>query len=113
MPWVRRSPKIGALVWLVSLIVGVVIGVLFSYERWGSTATLVDIVERELAVSQSHIDALEKRLGELEAKIGTADNGVTSSDKSRTSANSQPVQEPSQRQAVAQAAAKPQVVDAY
>lgn len=44
------------------------LGVLIGYSTWGATASVVEIVERQLSRTQTRIEALEKRMGMLESK---------------------------------------------
>jgi hypothetical protein len=74
MPWVRRSHQSFRLYWIAAIVAGVVVGVLIGYERWGSTAAVVSIVEKELATSQEHITVLEKKVAAMEAKLGVSDD---------------------------------------
>jgi hypothetical protein len=57
------------------LVAGIALGLLIGYERWGSTAALVSIVEKELAASQAHINMLEKKMAVVEAKLGIENVG--------------------------------------
>lgn len=47
------------------------LGVLIGYSTWGATASVVEIVERQLSRTQTRIEALEKRMGILESKGGS------------------------------------------
>ena len=69
MPWIRKPgyPR-GRVYWIAAILAAVLVGVLIGYERWGTTATLVSIVERELAVKEKRLQALEERVGELETQ---------------------------------------------
>ena len=45
------------------------VGILIGYTRWGATAAIVNLVEKELTENQAHIKALEKRMDDMESKI--------------------------------------------
>lgn len=55
--------------WVIGIIAGVLFGLLLGYERWGSTAAVVAIVEKELSTTESHITDLENRVIRLEARM--------------------------------------------
>jgi cell division protein FtsB len=69
MPWVRRPghPK-ERIYWFIAILAALLVGVLIGYERWGTTAALVDIVERELAAKEKRLQSLEERIGILETQ---------------------------------------------
>jgi hypothetical protein len=69
MPWVRKVPRSTHVGWSVGIAAGVVSGLLLGYERWGSTAAVVSIVERELSKTEARITEVENRLIRLEAKL--------------------------------------------
>ena len=75
MPWRRKEPRRRSVYWVaaVSVVLLVGIGVLIGYTRWGVTASVVDVVERQLTKTQSQIEVLEKRLGAIEGKLGGAE----------------------------------------
>jgi hypothetical protein len=77
MPWVRRSHhgNNGRLYWVVAGIASVIVGILAGYSWWGDTASMVDVVERQLGESQAQIRRLEKRIHVLETKVGVAEEG--------------------------------------
>jgi len=52
----------------------VLVGVLAGYSWWGDTASVVTIVEQQLAHSQAQVRILEKRVKALETKLGIADD---------------------------------------
>jgi hypothetical protein len=53
---------------LPARVVGGPVGVLNCYTRWGATASVVEIVERQLTRTEARIEVLEKRLALLKAK---------------------------------------------
>ncbi|MBM4264072.1 MAG: hypothetical protein FJ145_21950 [Deltaproteobacteria bacterium] len=55
---------------VASVLLAVGLGVLIGYSTWGTTASVVEIVERQLSRTQTRIEALEKRMGALERKGG-------------------------------------------
>jgi hypothetical protein len=69
MPWVRKYPHSTKGNWIIGIVAGVFFGLLLGYERWGSTAAVVTIVEKELSATESHITELENRLIQLEARL--------------------------------------------
>lgn len=52
----------------LSAMLAVGVGVLIGYSTWGATASVVEIVERQLSRTQTRIEALERRMGILESK---------------------------------------------
>jgi hypothetical protein len=42
------------------------VGLLIGYARWGTTAAVVNLVEKELTETQTHIKTLEKRMTAIE-----------------------------------------------
>ena len=52
------------------------VGVLIGYTQWGATASIVTLVERELAETQAHIKVLEKRMSTIETRIVGNDPGA-------------------------------------
>ena len=69
MPWVRKHPRSSRASWTVGIAAGAILGLLLGYERWGSTAAVVSIVEKELSKTENRITELENRLMRLEAKL--------------------------------------------
>ena len=69
MPWVRKYPHSTRGNWIIGIVAGVFFGLLLGYERWGSTAAVVTIVEKELSATESHITDLENRLMKLESRL--------------------------------------------
>lgn len=99
MPWVRKSPHSTKGNWIIGIVAGVLFGLLLGYERWGSTAAVVAIVEKELSTTESHITALENRVIQLEARVASQEssrvvaegkgvNGKTANELTRASAKS-------------------------
>jgi len=96
MPWVRKYPHSTKGNWVIGIVAGVFFGLLLGYERWGSTAAVVAIVEKELSATESHITDLENRVMQLEARVVSQDssqvvveakgvNGKTANDLTRAS----------------------------
>jgi hypothetical protein len=56
--------------WIVVSVASIVVGVSAGYSWWGDTASVVTIVEQELANSQAQVRMLEKRVKALETKLG-------------------------------------------
>ena len=50
------------------------VGVLAGYSWWGDTASVVTIVEQQLAQSQAQVRVLEKRVKVLELKLGIGED---------------------------------------
>ena len=71
MPWVKREYQRQKPYWPVVIIVlsALGVGILIGYTRWGATAAIVNLVEKELAETQAHIQALEKRMTDMETRI--------------------------------------------
>jgi hypothetical protein len=74
MPWVKRSHESNRFYWIMAGIASVIVGVFAGYSWWGDTASVVTIVERELAQSQAQVRVLEKRIKALEEKLGVGDH---------------------------------------
>jgi hypothetical protein len=74
MPWVRKYPHSTRPSWIVGIIAGVFFGLLLGYERWGSTAAVVSVVEKELNATEARITNTENRLFQLEAKLLSQEN---------------------------------------
>jgi hypothetical protein len=96
MPWVRKYPHSTRGNWIIGIVAGVFFGLLLGYERWGSTAAVVAIVEKELSATESHITDLENRVIQLEARVvsqesnpvvmeGKGVDGKTANDLTRAS----------------------------
>jgi hypothetical protein len=75
MPWVRKSPRYSRVNWIIGIMGGMIIGLLLGYERWGSTAAVVSIVEKELNTTEARITDAENRLIRLESKVLRQENG--------------------------------------
>jgi hypothetical protein len=71
MPWVKKVSRPHNPHWIAALIAvsAVCVGILIGYTRWGATAAIVSLVEKELAETQAHIRVLEKRLTAMESII--------------------------------------------
>lgn len=63
---------------MVAILAVVVVGLLIGYERWGTTATVVTIVERELASMGKRINAVERRINTLESRAAETGQGKPS-----------------------------------
>ena len=74
MPWRKKDyvPKSPHWVTGAGALLAVLFGVLIGYTRWGATASVVEIVERQLTRTEARIEVLEKRLGTIEGKIATS-----------------------------------------
>jgi hypothetical protein len=81
MPWVRRSHESYRFYWIIAGIGSVLVGVLAGYSWWGDTASVVTIVEQQLAQSQGQVRILEKRVKALEVKLGIDDDESASTAK--------------------------------
>lgn len=79
MPWVKRTHDSTRFYWLIAGIGSVLVGVLAGYSWWGDTASVVTIVEQELAQSQAEVRRLEKRVQLLETKLGIDSDGESES----------------------------------
>jgi hypothetical protein len=75
MPWVRKHHRSTPANWIVGIIGGLLIGLLLGYERWGSTAAVVSIVEKEMSATEARIKDAENRLNRLETKLLTQEGG--------------------------------------
>ncbi len=75
MPWVRKYPHSTTGTWVIGIVAGIFFGLLLGYERWGSTAAVVSIVEKELNTTESHITDLENRVIRLEARMVAQERG--------------------------------------
>jgi hypothetical protein len=73
MPWRKKDyvPKSPYWATGAGALLAVLFGVLIGYTRWGATASVVEIVERQLTRTEARIEVLEKRLGTIEGKIAT------------------------------------------
>ncbi|HEY7168151.1 MAG TPA: hypothetical protein VIB79_26570 [Candidatus Binatia bacterium] len=67
MPWIKKAPP-DPFHWTVAIVaVGALsVGVLIGYTKWGSTAAVVEIVEKELAAREKRMKELERRLAAME-----------------------------------------------
>ena len=73
MPWVRKYSRSTRAIW-IGIVGGAVFGLLLGYERWGSTAAVVSIVEKELSKTEARIADAENRLMRLEDKLLSQDS---------------------------------------
>src|ERR1043166_1222195 len=71
MRWVRRplQPRQPYWVAVVIVLVAVGVGILIGYTRWGATAAVVSMVEKELTETQAHIKTLEERMKAMESVV--------------------------------------------
>ncbi len=77
MPWVRKNHHSSNGHWIIGIIAGVVFGLFLGYGWWGSTAAVVEVVEKELNSNESHITTLEKRVMRLESRLVRQENSQT------------------------------------
>jgi hypothetical protein len=89
MPWVRRQPRTNNKAWALAILAAAGFGVFLGYERWGSTAAVVEVVERELSATESHIADLENRMLQLEAKLASRQADATAADDNSGAATNQ------------------------
>ena len=77
MPWIRRQYPPQKQHWpiVVIALAALGVGILIGYTRWGATAAIVNLVEKELADTQAHIRALETKVAEMETRM-MADTAV-------------------------------------
>jgi len=85
MPWIRRQSRPRSPYWTVVIIAlsALGVGILIGYTRWGATAAIVTLVEKELTETQAHIKVLEKRMTDMEALI-IGDETVSSATENET-----------------------------
>ena len=76
MPWRKKQAQSWSPYWSTAIgaLLAVLLGVLIGYTRWGTTASVVEIVERGLTKTLTRIEVLEQRLGAVEGKLGSAKN---------------------------------------
>ncbi len=70
MPWIKRKSHSYRFYGILAAIASTVVGISAGYSWWGDTASVVTIVEQELARSQAQVRLLERRVKALEAKLG-------------------------------------------
>jgi len=58
------------------------VGISAGYSWWGDTASVVTIVEQELANSKAQVRVLEKRVKALETKLGIDSESAAMADSS-------------------------------
>ena len=58
------------------------VGISAGYSWWGDTASVVTIVEQQLANSQAQVRVLEKRVKALETKLGIDSESAVMADSS-------------------------------
>ena len=68
--------------WILAAIASVIVGVTAGYSWWGDTASVVTIVEQELANSQAQVRLLERRVKALETKLGIDSDSAAVADQS-------------------------------
>ena len=71
MPWIRKPPRPHQPYWIAALIAvaAIFVGILIGYTRWGVTAAVVNLVEKELTDTQARIKTLEKRMTAMESIV--------------------------------------------
>jgi uncharacterized protein (DUF3084 family) len=71
MPWIRKSARPHQTSWIAAVIAvsAVCVGILIGYTRWGATAAVVNLVEKELTETQARIKTLEKRMTAMESIV--------------------------------------------
>ena len=71
MPWIKRQYRPRSPYWTVAVIAlsALGVGILIGYTRWGATAAIITLVEKELAETQAHIEGLEKLMTAMENMI--------------------------------------------
>jgi hypothetical protein len=77
MPWISRTNRSTHRnshtgYWLLALTAAVLLGILIGYQQWGTTAAVVSLVEREMAITQAQLKTFEKRLGAMELKFASS-----------------------------------------
>ena len=82
MPWTKRNTPSYRFYWIIAAIASVVVGISAGYSWWGDTASVVTIVEQELANSQAQVRILERRIKALEAKVGIESDSAAVTDPS-------------------------------
>ena len=82
MPWTKRNAPSFRFYWILAAIASVIVGISAGYSWWGDTASVVTIVEQELANSQAQVRVLERRIKALEAKVGIESDSTAATDPS-------------------------------
>jgi hypothetical protein len=72
MPWISRTKRSSHTgYWLLAITAAVALGIVIGYQQWGTTAAVVSLVEKEMAITQAQIKLLEKRVGAMELKVSS------------------------------------------
>ncbi|HYA28853.1 MAG TPA: hypothetical protein VEI95_08555 [Acidobacteriota bacterium] len=83
MPWVKRTSQSYRFYWILAAVASVIVGVSAGYSWWGESASVVSIVEQELANSRAQVRMLDRRVKALETKLGIdSENAAAESDPS-------------------------------
>lgn len=80
MPWTKRTTPSYRFYWILAGVASVIVGISAGYSWWGDTASVVTIVEQELANSQAQVRMLERRVKALEAKVGIESDSAAVAD---------------------------------
>ena len=80
MPWTKRNAPSFRFYWILAAVASVIVGVSAGYSWWGDTASVVTIVEQELANSQAQVRMLERRVKALETKLGIDSDSAAAGD---------------------------------
>ena len=82
MPWTKRNGPSYRFYWILAAVASVIVGISAGYSWWGDTASVVTIVEQELANSQAQVRMLERRVKALETKLGIDSDNAAVVDQS-------------------------------
>jgi uncharacterized membrane protein len=77
-----QQPQTYRFYWILAAVASVIVGISAGYSWWGDTASVVTIVEQELANSQAQVRILERRVKALEAKVGIDSDSAAVTDTS-------------------------------
>jgi len=80
MPWTKRNSQSYRFYGVLAAVASVVVGISAGYSWWGDTASVVTIVEQELAKSQAQVRVLERRVKALESKVGIDSDSAAMAD---------------------------------